>query len=72
VTVRIDKLRTSPARDAQLMADWKRLAQPFEREWLAKAKAGVTDPQLEEFRWLLEELRVGCLPRSSERPCRCR
>ncbi len=36
----------NPARDGQLMADWKRLAQPFEREWLAKAKAGVTDPQL--------------------------
>jgi ATP-dependent helicase HrpA len=71
-TVRIDKLRTNPARDGQLMADWKRLAQPFEREWLAKAKAGVTDPQLEEFRWLLEELRVGLFAQELKTPCRCR
>ncbi|MBL8454368.1 MAG: DUF3418 domain-containing protein, partial [Zoogloea sp.] len=68
VTVRIDKLRTSPARDAQLMADWKSLAQPFEREWLAKAKAGVTDPQLEEFRWMLEELRVGLFAQELKTP----
>ena len=67
-TVRIDKLRGNPARDGQLMADWKRLAQPFEREWLAKAKAGVTDPQLEEFRWLLEELRVGLFAQELKTP----
>ena len=67
-TVRIDKLRTNPARDGELMADWKRLAQPFEREWLAKAKAGVTDPQLEEFRWLLEELRVGLFAQELKTP----
>ncbi|MBP8133074.1 MAG: ATP-dependent RNA helicase HrpA [Zoogloea sp.] len=68
VTVRIDKLRTSPARDAQLMAEWKSLAQPFEREWLAKAKAGVTDPQLEEFRWMLEELRIGLFAQELRTP----
>ncbi len=67
-TVRIDKLRNNPARDAELMADWKKLAQPFEREWLAKAKAGVTDPQLEEFRWLLEELRVGLFAQELKTP----
>jgi ATP-dependent helicase HrpA len=42
--VRIDKLRNNPARDAQLMADWKRSPSPWEREWLAKAKAGVDRP----------------------------
>ncbi|HQA08981.1 ATP-dependent RNA helicase HrpA [Zoogloea sp.] len=67
-TVRIDKLRTNPARDGQLMTDWKNLAQPFEREWLAKAKAGVTDPQLEEFRWLLEELRIGLFAQELKTP----
>ena len=67
-TVRIDKLRNNPARDAELMGDWKKLAQPFEREWLAKAKAGVTDPQLEEFRWLLEELRVGLFAQELRTP----
>ncbi|HNE15939.1 MAG TPA: ATP-dependent RNA helicase HrpA [Rhodocyclaceae bacterium] len=67
-SVRIDKLRNNAARDAQLQADWKRLAQPFEREWLAKARAGVTDPQLEEFRWLLEELRVGLFAQELKTP----
>ncbi|MCL2658008.1 MAG: ATP-dependent RNA helicase HrpA [Betaproteobacteria bacterium] len=66
--VRIDKLRNNPARDAQLMAEWKLLAQPFERESLAKAKAGVIDPQLEEFRWLLEELRVGLFAQELKTP----
>ncbi len=67
-TVRIDKLRTNPARDGQLMAEWKGLAQPFEREALAKAKAGVSDPQLAEFRWLLEELRVGLFAQELKTP----
>ncbi|WP_082794322.1 ATP-dependent RNA helicase HrpA [Thauera humireducens] len=57
--VRLDKLRNNPARDAQAMAEWKQLAQVWERERLARRRAGVEDPALEEFRWLLEELRVG-------------
>ncbi len=66
--VRIDKLRNNPARDAQLMAEWKSLAQPFDREVIAKARAGVIDPQLEEFRWLLEELRVGLFAQELRTP----
>ncbi|MFV8825223.1 ATP-dependent RNA helicase HrpA [Thauera sp. WH-2] len=58
-SVRLDKLRNNPTRDAQLMAEWKQLAQIWERERLARRRAGVEDPALEEFRWLLEELRVG-------------
>ncbi len=67
-SVRVDKLRNNPSRDAQLMAEWKGLAQVFEREWLAKVKAGVRDPQLEEFRWLLEELRVGLFAQELKTP----
>ena len=66
--VRLDKLRNNPARDAQLLADWRSLAQPFERERLAKRKAGVDDPGLEEFRWLLEELRVGLFAQELKTP----
>ena len=58
-SVRLDKLRNNPARDAQSMSEWKVLAQAWERERLARRRAGVEDPALEEFRWLLEELRVG-------------
>jgi ATP-dependent helicase HrpA len=68
IGVRIDKLRNNPARDAQLMTEWKSLAQPFEREQIAKAKAGVIDPQLEEFRWMLEELRVGLFAQELKTP----
>ncbi|WP_341675474.1 ATP-dependent RNA helicase HrpA [Niveibacterium sp. SC-1] len=66
--VRVDKLRANVSRDAQLMAEWKSLAQPFEREALAKAKAGVNDPSLEDFRWMLEELRVGLFAQELKTP----
>ncbi len=56
--LRLDKARADPARDARLMADWQSLARPWERERLALLKAGQRDPFLEDFRWLLEELRV--------------
>ena len=68
IDVRIEKLRNNPARDSQLMAEWKSLAGPWEREQLAKRKAGVNDPQLEEFRWLLEELRVGLFAQELKTP----
>ena len=65
---RIDKLRKDPARDARLMGDWKRLAGPWQREWLAARKAGADAPTLEEFRWLLEELRVGLFAQQLRTP----
>lgn len=68
IDVRIEKMRNNPARDTQLMAEWKALAAPWEREQLAKLKAGVSDPQLEEFRWLLEELRVGLFAQELKTP----
>jgi ATP-dependent helicase HrpA len=57
--LRLDKLRANPARDAQLMADWQLLHRAFEREWIEAKRRGADDPFLEDFRWLLEELRVG-------------
>ncbi|MDR0702097.1 MAG: ATP-dependent RNA helicase HrpA [Azoarcus sp.] len=57
--LRLDKLRENPARDARAMAEWQALAQPWSRETAARRRAGVIDPELETFRWLLEELRVG-------------
>ncbi|MDB5815239.1 MAG: putative ATP-dependent helicase [Rhodocyclales bacterium] len=66
--VRVDKWRNDPARDAQLLGEWRSVAAPFEREHLAKLKAGVVDPQLEEFRWLLEELRVSLFAQELKTP----
>ena len=56
--LRLDKLRADPAREARPTAE---LA-PLETQWLREdgkqRKGGAVDPQLEQFRWLLEELRV--------------
>ena len=53
--VRIDKLRSDPARDARLMADWQQAAAPWQRALKAGSRG---DPRMEEYRWMLEELRV--------------
>lgn len=56
VSLRIDKYRQDPARDASAMAAMKPLEQRYTRR-LAELK-GRQDARLQEFRWLLEELRV--------------
>jgi ATP-dependent helicase HrpA len=56
--MRLDKLRTNAARDAASMAEFSPLWTHYERRALQLAKAGVVDEELEQFRWLLEELRV--------------
>jgi ATP-dependent helicase HrpA len=66
--VRLDKLRNNPARDQQSMTEWKSLAQAFERELAIKRRSAVADPALEEFRWLLEELRVGLFAQELKTP----
>jgi ATP-dependent helicase HrpA len=59
ISLRLDKARSDPARDARLMADWQALGKPWERERHAMLKSGQAgDAFLDEFRWLLEELRV--------------
>ena len=66
--LRLDKLRADPARDARLLAEWQALAKPFERERDARRKSGVGDPFLDEFRWLLEELRVALFAQELRTP----
>ena len=68
IALRIDKLRADPARDARAMADWTSLATLWERERIARARAGVSDPFLDEFRWLLEELRVNLFAQELRTP----
>lgn len=66
ITVRMDKLRADPARDAKLMAEWNIVAQPWQR---TPRKSGVdADPKLIEFRWLLEELRVSLFAQELKTP----
>ncbi|MFZ1364668.1 MAG: ATP-dependent RNA helicase HrpA [Brachymonas denitrificans] len=56
ITLRLDKLRADPARDAQKMAEHKPLEQRYWR--LVAERKGQLDARMQEFRWLLEELRV--------------
>ena len=53
---RLDKARADPARDARLMADMAPWIAQYQRA--RAALKGAADPKLDEFRWLLEELRV--------------
>jgi len=59
ISLRLEKARNDPVRDSRLMADWQALGKPWERERNAMLKSGQQgDAFLDEFRWLLEELRV--------------
>jgi hypothetical protein len=57
IALRLDKLRADPARDAQRLAELRPLEQRY--AWLEAGRAaGARDARIDEFRWLLEELRV--------------
>ena len=56
ITLRLDKLRADPARDAQRMAEVRAQDQRYWR--LVAARKGQPDTRMQELRWLLEELRV--------------
>ena len=57
-SVRLDKLRADPARDARAAAEIAQLETPALREEGRQRKGGSIDPRLAQFRWLLEEFRV--------------
>ncbi len=56
VTLRLDKYRADPARDAARLAELRPQEQRYWR--LVAERKGQMDERLQEFRWLLEELRV--------------
>jgi len=56
--LRLDKLRVDPSRDARFAAEFAPLLAQWQREQARRDKSGEHDPQMEQFRWLLEELRV--------------
>ncbi len=66
IVMRIDKLRTEPARDAPRLAEIGPLHAQLRRA-LAQRR-GQTDARLEEFRWLLEELRVSLFAQELRTP----
>ena len=56
ITLRLDKHRADPTRDATRLAELRPLETRYVRR-LAEQK-GVVDARLDDYRWLIEELRV--------------
>ena len=64
--MRLDKLRADPARDASRLAELRPLEQRFLRRWPSARGAAIA--RLDEFRWLLEELRVSLFAQELRTP----
>jgi len=66
VVMRLDKLRADPVRDAERLAELR----PIEQRWLRRVadRRGAPDARLEEFGWLLEELRVSLFAQELRTP----
>jgi ATP-dependent helicase HrpA len=56
ITLRLDKWRADPARDATRLTELRPQEQRFWR--LVGERKGTIDARMQEYRWLLEELRV--------------
>ena len=67
INVRLERLRNDPARDAGHTAEIQKLAVPLAREMAARK--GSVDERLENFRWMIEELRVSLLRRNCAPRC---
>jgi ATP-dependent helicase HrpA len=66
IVVRLDKLRSQPDQDQRRMAQVVALAARWQRR--RRALQGARDPVVEEFRWMLEELRVSLFAQTLRTP----
>lgn len=66
INVRIEKLRADAARDAALQAQWLSAATPYRRT--QKVGSSVQDAQMQQYRWMLEELRVSLFAQELRTP----
>jgi ATP-dependent helicase HrpA len=66
INLRIEKLRSNPARDAQCMAQMQPLTQAWQK--LRHAQQGNSDPRVDEFAWMLQELRVSLYAQELKTP----
>jgi ATP-dependent helicase HrpA len=66
IVMRLDKLRADPARDAQRLAELRPLEQRWQRRMIERK--GAPDARLDEYRWLLEELRVSLFAQELRTP----
>ena len=66
VSVRLEKLRENREEDAKKMFEVKRFVTLYERE--IALRKGFTDTKLEDFRWMVEELRVSLFAQRLKTP----
>ncbi len=66
INVRLEKLRANPARDAQNLTQLL----PLQQQWLRRLQAqqGEHDARLEDFGWMLQELRVSLFAQELKTP----
>jgi ATP-dependent helicase HrpA len=67
-SLRLEKLRADPARDARLSAELARLEQPYLRAVAARERQGDGAGSFVQFGWLLEELRVSLFAQELKTP----
>ncbi|HSO07411.1 MAG TPA: ATP-dependent RNA helicase HrpA [Pelomicrobium sp.] len=65
---RVDKLRDFGERDLKWTGEIQRLAAAWDERQEKFRKAGRHDPRLDEFRWMLEELRVSLFAQELKTP----
>ncbi len=69
IALRIDKMKADPARDTQRYQEFLPLLQLWQRaERQRRAGQGGEDVRMDEFRWLLEELRVALFAQELRTP----
>jgi len=66
ISLRIEKLRSNPERDAQCMTHMQPLMQAWQN--LRQAQQGNYDQRVDEFAWLLQELRVSLFAQELKTP----
>lgn len=66
IVLRLERVRADPARNEALRREHAALSGAYAR--LRRARRGVPDPELERFRWLLEELRVSMFAQGLRTP----
>jgi len=70
IAMRVDKIKGDPGRDTQRMQEMAPLQQQWQRaeKQLRAQGRGVEDARLDEFRWMLEELRVALFAQELRTP----
>ncbi len=66
INKRIEKLRSNPSRDEQCMSQMQPLLQALQK--LRQAQQGTVEPRVDDFAWMLQELRVSLFAQELKTP----